>query len=145
MAAVSHLLDKSAWAQAKYSVDVAAQIAQLIRRGQLALCSMTALEILYSARNKAEYERDHAHLTSLPWRDLSAPRRAVDLQRALAQRGWHRTPLPDVVIAATAGEQDLTILHYDSDYERIAEVAGARQQWIIPRGAGHGGPPLPEV
>lgn len=145
MASVTHLLDKSAWAQAQYSSDVAAQLAKLIRRGQLALCSMTALEILYSARNPAEYERDHAHLTGLPWRDLAAPQRAVELQRALAQRGWHRTPLPDVVIAATAGEHDLTILHYDSDYERIAEIAGARQQWVTPRGAGHGRPVRPET
>lgn len=137
MATVSHLLDKSAWAQAQYSGDVAALLAQLIRRGQLALCTMTALEILYSARNPAEYERDHAHLTGLPWRDLSAPRRALDLQRTLAERGWHRTPLPDVVIAATAGEHDLTVLHYDSDFERIAEGAGARHQWVIPRGTGH--------
>lgn len=138
MATVSHLLDKSAWAQAQHSGDVAAQLARLIRRGQLALCTMTALEILYSARNPAEYERDHRHLTGLPWRDLAAPRRAVDLQLTLAAHGWHRTPLPDVVIAATAAEHGLTILHYDSDYERIADLAGARHQWIIARGDGHG-------
>lgn len=137
MAAVTHLLDKSAWSQAQYSRDVAAELARMIRRGQLALCTMTALEILYSARNPAEYSRDHAHLTSLPWRDLATPRKAVELQCALAGRGWHRTPLPDVVIAATAADHGLTVLHYDSGYERL-EVAGARQQWIIPRGAGHG-------
>lgn len=138
MARVTHLLDKSAWAQAQFSTDVATHLADLIRQGRLALCTTTALEILYSSRNPAEYERDHAQLTRLPWRDLSAPRRALELQRALAERGWHRTPLPDVVIAATAGEHHLAILHYDSDYERIAEIAGAGHEWVLPRGTGHG-------
>lgn len=43
-------------------------------------------------------------------------RTAVDLQLQLALRGWHRTPIPDVIIAATAAEHDLTLLHHDSDY-----------------------------
>ena len=28
---------------------------------------------------------------------------------------------------------------YDSDYERLADTAKITQEWIIPRGAGHGG------
>ncbi|MGQ0777163.1 MAG: PIN domain-containing protein [Pseudonocardiales bacterium] len=132
MASMTHLLDKSAWAQAQYSPDAVKLLANLMRRGELALCTMTVMEILFSARNTAEYNRDLDHLDRLPWRDLSEPRRAAKLQHALAQRGWHRTPLPDVIVAATAAEHDLIVLHYDSDYERLSEVAGMRQQWIIP-------------
>jgi predicted nucleic acid-binding protein len=138
MASVTHLLDKSAWTQTQYSRDAAVRIADLIRRGHLALCTMSALEILYSARNADEYNRDHGRLSTMPWFDLAEPRRAVELQYGLAQRGWHRSSIPDVIIAATAAEHDLTVMHYDSDYERLAEVAGARQEWVIPRGAGHG-------
>jgi predicted nucleic acid-binding protein len=137
---VSYLLDKSAWTQAPHSTYVARRIADLIRRGDLALCTVTVLEILYSARNAEEYDRDAARLSSLRWVGLSAPRAAADVQRELAQRGWHRTPIPDVVIAATAAEHDLTVLHYDSDYERLAETAKIAHEWIIPRGEGHGGP-----
>ena len=137
MAAVTHLLDKSAWAQAPKHSEAAHRIASLIRRGDLALCTMTALEILYSSRNAAEYERDYSRLTKLPWLDLSDPRAAVQLQRQLAERGQHRTSIPDVVIAATAAEHDLVVLHYDSDYERLSEVSGARQEWIIDRATGH--------
>jgi predicted nucleic acid-binding protein len=135
---VSYLLDKSAWMQAPQSKDAARRIADLIRRGDLALCTMTVLEILYSARNVDTYNRDCARLSSLRWVDLSVPRAAVDLQRALAHRGWHRTSIPDVIIAATAAEHDLTVLHYDSDYERLAEAAKVTHEWIIPRGEGHG-------
>jgi predicted nucleic acid-binding protein len=135
---VSFLLDKSAWMQAPHSRDAAHSIADLIRRGDLVLCTMTALEILYSARNADEYNRDYARLSTLPWVDLSVPRKAAELQHGLAARGWHRTSIPDVVIAATAAEHGLTVLHYDSDYERLAETVEIAQQWIIPRGSGHG-------
>jgi predicted nucleic acid-binding protein len=140
---VIYLLDKSAWIQTQHSRDAARRIAELIRRGGLALWTMTALEILYSARNAEEYNRDYARLTTLPWVDLTTPRRAAELQHDLAQRGWHRTSIPDVVIAATAAEHDLVVLHYDSDYERLAAAAGTTHEWIVPRGSGHGAQPNP--
>jgi len=138
VAAITYLLDKSAWTQAPHSREAAARIAGLIRHGRLALCTMTSLEILYSARSADEYDRDYTRLGKLSWVELSTPRDAIELQHALAQRGWHRTSIPDVIIAATAAEHALTVLHYDSDYERLAEVAKIPHEWIIPRGTGHG-------
>lgn len=134
---MNYLLDKSAWVQSQYSKEAVTRLADLIRRGELALCTITALEILYSARNASEYDRDHRRLKALAWVDLPQPADAVELQRRLAHRGWHRTPIPDVMIAATAAAHDLTILHYDSDFERLAEVAGTGHEWIVPRGSGH--------
>lgn len=134
---VTYLLDKSAWVQTRHSTTAAAEVAAMIRRGRLAMSTPTALEVLYSARNKREYERDHQRLAALPWFDLTLARDAVALQRTLAARGWHRLPLPDVVIAATAREHGLTVLHYDGDYERIAKVAEISHRWIVPRGEGH--------
>lgn len=138
MATLTHLLDKSAWVQAQYSVTVATRLADHIRSGGLAVCTVTALEVLYSARNAQEYGRDHARLRTLPWVDLSDPRAAVGLQQMLVARGWHRTPIPDVIIAATAAEHGLVVMHYDSDYERLAGVAGIEHEWVMDRGAGHG-------
>lgn len=135
---MTYLLDKSAWEQAPHSADAAKRITDDIRRGDLAICTMTALEILYSARNSEAYKRDLGHLLRLPWVDLTEPRKAVEVQSELARRGQHRTSIPDVIIAATAAEHGLTILHYDSDYERLGDAAGAAQEWIVPRGKGHG-------
>lgn len=137
---MTYLLDKSAWVQTQFSRDAAKRIADLIRRGDLALCTIRALEILYSARNAEEYQRDHARLATLRWVDLQVPRRAVELQRELAGNGWHRTSIPDVIIAATAAEHGLAVLHYDSDYERLAQIAGVAHAWVVPRGTGHGRP-----
>lgn len=132
-----YLLDTSAWAQARFSRNVAERLADHIRSGELGLCTVTALEVLYSARNSADYERDLDRLRSMPWRDLSDPLSAVELQLRLARRGWHRTPVPDVIVAATAAEHGLTVLHYDSDYERLADAAGIEHEWLPARGTGH--------
>ncbi|MCL4369147.1 MAG: VapC toxin family PIN domain ribonuclease, partial [Actinobacteria bacterium] len=50
-------------------------------------------------------------------------------------RGQHRLPIPDLVIAAAAESADLTVLHYDADFERIAEVTGQAHDWVVPRGS----------
>lgn len=140
MAAVTYLLDTSAWVQAQYSGAVAKRLADHMRSGVVAVCTVTALEVLYSARNATEYTEDYARLRGLPWHDLSDPRAAVELQQKLVGHGWHRTPIPDVIIAATAAEHSLVVLHYDNDYERLAAVAGIGHEWVIERGAGHGRP-----
>ena len=43
--------------------------------------------------------------------------------------------LPDLLIAAVAEVNDLVIIHYDADYERIAEITGQPCQWVVPRGS----------
>jgi predicted nucleic acid-binding protein len=61
--------------------------------------------------------------------------RALTVAELLAQRGQHRGAKPtDLVIAAAAEVQDLTVLHYDDDYERIAGVTGQGAEWIADRG-----------
>ena len=40
----------------------------------------------------------------------------------LARRGWHRVPIPDVIIAATAEHHRATVIHVDKDFDLIAEV-----------------------
>jgi predicted nucleic acid-binding protein len=50
--------------------------------------------------------------------------RALRLQRDLAHHHgmWHRVPIPDLLIAETALQHDLGVVHVDGDFERIAEV-----------------------
>ncbi|TKJ30150.1 PIN domain-containing protein [Blastococcus sp. CCUG 61487] len=134
---MSYLLDTSAWVLGGQNRTVADRLAAEIRSGALGLCTITALEVLYTARDTREYESTLDGLRRLPWYDLRDPRAAVVVQHRLARRGQHRTSLPDVVIAATAAEHGLTVLHYDSDYERLAEVSGTRHEWVAPRGGGH--------
>ena len=133
------LVDKSAFEQQRYSKDADATLRSLATENQLATCAIVALELLYSTRGPADYETRWNHLISLTWlpMDDEVMRTALDLQRRLAQRGLHRRPIPDLLIAATALVHDATVLHYDKDFDLIAEITGQPALWIIPRGSGH--------
>jgi predicted nucleic acid-binding protein len=50
--------------------------------------------------------------------------RALRLQRDLAHHHgmWHRVAIPDLLIAETALEHGLGVLHVDSEYDRIAAI-----------------------
>jgi hypothetical protein len=41
---------------------------------------------------------------------------------------------PDLLIAALAERERVTVLHYDSDYELIAHVTGQPMAWVVPGG-----------
>jgi predicted nucleic acid-binding protein len=62
-------------------------------------------------------------------------RRAKEVQRLLADKHQRGRKVPDLLIAATAERTNLTILHYDTDFDLIAEVTGQPCQWIVPRGS----------
>ena len=69
---------------------------------------------------------------------MAGPRASVDdrawrVQEVLTQRGQHRgAGAVDLVVAATAELQGLTLLHRDRDFERIAAVTGQALQWYGP-------------
>ena len=124
MALRGWLLDKSAAARTN-DERVGAQIAELA--GSLYLCPIGQLEQLYSARSARDYDAVDTELReAFPL--VAAPPdlfdRALDLQRDLAHHHgmWHRTPIPDLLVACTALHHQLGVVHVDHDFERIAEV-----------------------
>jgi predicted nucleic acid-binding protein len=67
------------------------------------------------------------------WMDVTtvAMDRAMAAHRELAAKSQHRHfRLPDLIIAGTAEEHGATVLHYDADYDRIAEVTGQPVEWV---------------
>lgn len=62
---------------------------------------------------------------------------ALDLQASLAAAGTLRAVGPvDLLIAATAVQHELTVLHYDGDFELLAEADDrVAQRWVVPRGS----------
>lgn len=135
------LADKSAWEQTRYDSRARERVRGLRDAGQLATCVVSTAELLYSARNAAELRRIRGELSALPYL-ITGPeteRQVADITAALAERGQHRTPVPDIMIAAIAASSSAVVLHYDADYERIAVVTGQAHEWILPRGTGHGG------
>ena len=122
------LIDKSALVRLARSSD-AAEWAARIQRGLVRVSTITRLEVGFSARSaqdlRAGYERPPLARMPVEYLTPTIEDRAVDVQAALADRGHHRAAsIPDLLIAATAELGQLTVLHFDKDFELIAEVTG---------------------
>jgi len=57
--------------------------------------------------------------------------------RALAHRsaGSQRLPIVDYLVAAAAQRLGAAVLHYDRDYDRLAEVMEFESLWLAPAGS----------
>ncbi|MGI8417239.1 MAG: PIN domain nuclease [Nakamurella sp.] len=124
------LIDKSALVRLGKSDDPDTW-ADRIERGLVRICIVTRLEVGYSARN-ADDLRSALRLpplVAMPVEYLTPAieDRAVAVQQSLADRGEHRAPtIADLLVAATAELADLSVLHFDNDFELIADVTGQR-------------------
>lgn len=136
------LIDNSAWARLaspRLPADRVEQVAQWIEAGDLAACLPFLLEAGYSARSAADHDRVVGDLIMLPWVELTAEatRLAIQAQAELARTGHHRVPPADLMIAACAHTEGAGVLHYDRDYDLIAERSGLdlRSEWLAPAGS----------
>jgi predicted nucleic acid-binding protein len=89
---------------------------EALELGEICLCAVVRLEMLYSARSASEYERiedDLAVFRELRT-DAETIATAVSAHRELGQRGRHRVPIPDLLIAACAAQHQAAVLHFES-------------------------------
>jgi predicted nucleic acid-binding protein len=133
-----YLVDNSAWNRLKYE-SVAARLKPLADANLVATCGALEVEALYSARSPEDYEKLRvtrlAIFTYLETEETDW-QRALATQRELAAKSQHRGPkVPDLLIAAVAQRHGLTLIHYDSDFDRIVEVTSQRAEWVVPRGS----------
>lgn len=133
---MAYLLDTSTWIKHLHA-RVGSRVADLIERRELHLCELVELEFLNAAKNASAWSSHRDVLRELEPTEMprSVYRVALDLQYALASRQLVGRKLPDLLIAATAIETGLTVLHYDADYEHIATVSPLRHEWVVPRGS----------
>jgi predicted nucleic acid-binding protein len=132
------LADKSALARRQTQAQVREALDPLLLEGEVATCGIVDLEVLYSASSPGNYRTAAEALRGMPRAPLDevCVQRALQIQAKLAERSQHRAvPLPDLLVAACAERAGLTVLHYDVDYDRIAELTGQPAQWVVPRGS----------
>ena len=131
-----YLADKSALARFPVPA-VEERLRPLLEEGLLATCAIVDLEVLYSSRGLTDYGAVLEERKSLDAAPITPEvmASAIELQHALAGRGQHRVPIPDLVISAAAHAAGLVVLHYDADFERIASVGGAAHEWVVPQGS----------
>ena len=133
-----YLIDTSAAARMTNQL-VAQRLSPLIEAGLVGTCAVLDAEALYSARLPGEYERVRSRrrvvYEYLPTGDEHW-QLALDTQRQLAHRCRHRSVgIADLLIAAVARDHNVTVLHYDPDYELVADLIGLEQQWVAPAGS----------
>lgn len=138
MAAVAtHLADTSALARLHHP-QVSAVLGPLIEAGLVATCGVIEFELCWATRSSSEFDEVRADRDAgYEWLATHDEdwRRALDVQAALWRGGQMRAVgLPDLLVAAVAEREQVTILHYDSDYDLIAKITGQQALWVVPRG-----------
>jgi len=139
MAAVAtHLADTSALARLTRPA-VAAVLGPLIEAGLVATCGVIEFELGWATCSGSEFDlvrsdRDEGYewlaTHNEDWH------RALDVQGALWHNGHVRAVgFPDLLIAAVAEREHVTLVHYDGDYDLIAQVTRQPTQWVVPRGS----------
>ena len=132
------VIDTSGWARAHHPAVrdhwIEALIADRVR-----LSPAVKLEILLTARDGEGFDDLLDELSALRTAPLSAPvlRAATAAMRALAHgsSGTHRIPIVDYLVAAAAQEINAAVLHYDADYDVLAQVMSFESAWLAPAGS----------
>ena len=109
------LVDKSAYAHGAAAAEL---------DGELCLCAVTRLELLFSARSPDHYvalEEDLGLFRDLRM-DAATFATAASAQRELARARRHRVPIPDLLIAACAQQHGADVVHVDRHFEALGSV-----------------------
>ncbi|WP_086770376.1 PIN domain nuclease [Streptomyces bobili] len=127
MTVADYLIDTSALARVVLR-QTTTEWDDRIGAGLVAICDITELEVLYSARSTADRARLKAaldaHYACCPMPE-GIYRRSRIVQEQLTTKGEHRSAGPvDLLVAAAAEEAGLILLHFDRDFETIARTTG---------------------
>lgn len=136
MISAHYLADTSAW---KWSHCVKDKWSEMLRLGDIATCDAVEMEMLWAAKSSSDFEEIlewWQGLIKVPVKDV-AWGRALEVMTALARNqefGHRSAKMLDLIIAATAESAQLTVLHYDADFDLIADVTGQPTEWLAKRG-----------
>ncbi len=124
-AGLRYLIDNSVWARVPTSPTIAQRVADIQRDHTICVTTAQMLEHGYSARNPLELDASHRAMSTFTVLHMSPTTHTVAL--GIQQRLWHNGLIRsagafDTLIAAVAIEHDVTVLHYDRDFEHIASV-----------------------
>jgi predicted nucleic acid-binding protein len=130
--------DTSAWSRAQHP-QVKQHWTQALLGDRLRLSPLVRLEILLTTRDGETFDTLAERLSALRGAPLNAGviRAAQVAMRTLAHRsaGAQRMPIVDYLVAAAAQETGAAVLHYDRDYDTLAEVIDFESVWLAPPGS----------
>ncbi|MFI5895484.1 PIN domain nuclease [Actinoplanes sp. NPDC051513] len=139
MSRSGYLVDTSAIVRLSRDPTLRAKWLEPLDAGLLAICPITELEVLHGATSLAHWQSLELAMDET-YRWVVMPdriaTRAKDVERGLAVRGMHQSAgAVDLLVAATAEEHRLTLLHYDRDFDCVAEVTGQPVCWLADSGS----------
>ena len=120
------LIDSSLWIPTYRdpSGRVSSQVQAAMGGEEHAFCQMTRVELLQGCRDEAEWAKTKDFLDDQEYREISLGgwTEAARIYFELRRSGETVRSTLDCCIAVVALEHDLTVLHNDQDYEKIAKV-----------------------
>lgn len=138
------LFDNSVWARlldGRLEGPARETFETALLANELWTCPPTLLEMRYSARDSGGFAITAERLDALPHAALTAEAAATALtaqaELAAAPGISHRVKPVDLLIAAIAAAEGVGVLHYDHDYDTIAQHTSLSfpSVWVAPRGA----------
>ncbi len=138
------LLDTSVWARLRDGRLVgraAEHLYDRLENGELALTEPLMLEMRYSARDASDFALLAEELDALPCLalDSHAIHRALRAQAQLAAVPGvsHRVKPIDLLVAGVAERHNAAVLHYDADYDLLADQTDLAFEsvWATTRGS----------
>ncbi len=138
------LIDHSVWARATDGRLTGApreRFDAALAANELWTCPPALLEMRYSARDEKAFALTAKRLDALNHAPLTrkAAGSALTAQAALAATPGisHRVKPVDLLIAAIAATARIGVLHYDRDYDTIAQHTplSFASTWVAPRGS----------
>lgn len=131
------VVDTSAWARAHHP-RVREPWKQVLLDRRLRLSPAVRFEILFSSRDGTSFDTLAERLSAIQAAPLNASviRSAEQAMRTLAHRsaGAQRLPIVDYLVAAAALELGAAVIHYDQDYDTLAELMGFDSVWLATAG-----------
>ena len=109
--------------------------------GLVGVTDTIVMELLYSARDAADYAQIEADLGGcglyrVEPQDWDEGRRVWrELLRRGGGAGHRQVGHQDLLTAAVAARHGLTVVHYDGDFDIIASVTGQPVRWAAPQGS----------
>lgn len=125
------------WVRDRRYPQLAAWFNAQVAAGRVLVCDIVVLELVRLTPNETRAREVTVRLDAFASVGMPASvwRRARELQLLLAPDGNHRrVPPVDLLIGAAAEAAGVTLVHYDRDYERLANISQLEHQWLLPDG-----------
>jgi predicted nucleic acid-binding protein len=113
------------WARDRRFPELASWFNKQVADGLVLVCDAVVLELIRLTPNESRAQKVTGHLDAFEFVAMGAQlwKRARELQSLLSANGDHRRVPPiDLLIGAAAERADVRLVHYDRDYERLAQV-----------------------